>query len=341
MKTEGDLMKEALLYESLDHERVECRLCSHFCRISPGAYGICGVRRNAGGRLETLTYGRPLIQGVDPVEKKPLYHFLPGSAVYSIATPGCNFRCSFCQNWRISQVKRGNVPWDTSDYSPSETVGLAMENACKSIAFTYTEPTVFYELAMDISEIARSRGVRTVMVSNGFMSGKALETLLPMTDAFNIDLKSFSEDFYRTVCGARLGPVLDNLRAIKKSGSWLEITTLVIPGMNDSEDELDRAAEFIAEIGSDTPWHISRFFPNFKLQDIKPTPQESLDRALRAAGRHGLEFVYTGNTGRNNETRCNSCKRILIERVGYSVRSSIGENGSCPGCGNRIPGIWK
>jgi pyruvate formate lyase activating enzyme len=340
----GKNMKEALLYEKLGNGIILCNLCAHNCRIMPDTFGICGVRKNVDGVLYTSTYGHLIATNIDPIEKKPLYHFLPGSKTFSIAAPGCNFQCGFCQNWQISQI-RNRASEQFAEHSklvpPEEIVSQAIDSNCSSIAFTYTEPTVFYEYMIDVSRLARSRGVRLVIVSNGYMSEVALETLTPYIDAYNIDLKSLSEDFYRENCHARLKPVLDTLQHIKQFGKWLEVTTLVIPGENDSIGELEGIAAFIAGIGPETPWHISRFFPNYRFDDYMPTPINSLENALEAAKKNHLKYVYIGNTAHSNTTSCSSCGNPLIERRGYSINSSIKKEGKCPSCGEGIYGVWE
>jgi pyruvate formate lyase activating enzyme len=336
-------MKEALLYEKCENDIVLCNLCAHNCRIMPDSFGICGVRKNIDGILNTFTYGHLIATNIDPIEKKPLYHFLPGSNTFSIAAPGCNFKCGFCQNWQISQIHEQSSEQFAARskvVSPEEVVCQAINSNCSSIAFTYTEPTVFYEYMIDVSRLARSRGVRLVVVSNGYISEIALATLTPYIDAYNIDLKSYTEDFYRKNCHARLMPVLDTLRRIKQSGKWLEITTLIIPNENDSIVELEGIASFIAEIGMKTPWHISRFFPNYRFNDYMPTPVNSLENALEAAKKNHLKYVYIGNTSHNNTTICSSCGNIVIERKGYSISSSMKKDGKCPLCGEGIYGIW-
>ncbi len=330
-------MKEALLYEKCENDIVLCNLCAHNCRIMPGCFGICGVRKNIDGVLNTFTYGHLIATNIDPIEKKPLYHFLPGSKTFSIAAPGCNFQCGFCQNWQISQIREQSSEQfarRSKEISPEEIVRQAIDSNCSSIAFTYTEPTVSYEYMIDVSQLAQSMGVRLVVVSNGYISEIALATLTPYIDAYNIDLKSFTEDFYRKNCHARLKPVLDTLQRIKQSGKWLEITTLVIPGENDSIGELEGIASFIAGIGPE-------IFPNYRFNDYMPTPVNSLENALEAAKKNYLKYVYIGNTSHNNTTICSSCGNNVIERKGYLISSSMKKDGKCPLCGEGIYGIWE
>ncbi|MCL2218743.1 MAG: AmmeMemoRadiSam system radical SAM enzyme [Chitinispirillia bacterium] len=293
---------EALLWNSAEDGRtVVCNLCSHRCRLNSNQYGRCHVRVNDGGALRTLVYGRVIAEHVDPIEKKPLYHFLPSSATFSIAAPGCNFRCSFCQNWSISQA--AGLRADDSgikDYGsalpPQKVVEAAIKRRCESVSFTYTEPTVFFEYALDTAKIAKEAGLKTVFVSNGYMTPECLDMTGPYLDACNIDLKSFSNDFYQKHCGATLPPVLESLKKIKAMGIWLEVTTLVIPGENDSEEELAEIARFINnELGSDTPWHVSRFFPRYKMPDHPVTPLPTIETAVKAGKGAGLRYVYAGN----------------------------------------------
>ncbi len=285
-------MKESILYKKLDNHKVQCRVCRHQCLILPGKRGICGVRENQAGKLYALNYGKAVAAQIDPIEKKPLYHFMPGTRTYSIATVGCNFRCLHCQNYDISQSKKimgENLP-------PKEIVNEAIKNNCPSISYTYTEPTIFLEYALDTMKLAREKGLKNIWVSNGYMSKEALDLILPYLDAINVDLKSFSAEFYQRVCGAKLQPVLDNLISIKKSAAHLEVTTLVIPGQNDSENELQEIAEFIAKkLGKDTPWHVSRFFPAYKMSNVPPTSTEKIYQAAEIGKQAGLKFVHPGN----------------------------------------------
>jgi len=291
-------MKEALLWKSVGDKTVLCSLCAHRCRITSGNRGICSVRKNIDGTLYTYAYGRTIAENIDPIEKKPLYHFLPKSTTYSIAAAGCNFRCGFCQNWNISQI---STMGDDAEYhgkkaAPEEIVEKALKHGCQSISFTYTEPAIFFEYALDTAKIAKQNGLKTVFVSNGYMTSQALQMISPYLDACNIDLKSFRDDFYKKQCGASLQPVLDSLKLIKKLGIWLEVTTLIITGENDSDEELKNAAAFIADdLGKDVPWHVSRFFPQYKFSDRSVTQAESVKKALKIGHEAGLSFVYAGN----------------------------------------------
>jgi pyruvate formate lyase activating enzyme len=334
---------EAYLYESLSDQRVRCHLCHHRCVIPDGKRGICAVRENRGGTLETLVFEKVIARHVDPIEKKPLFHFLPGSLSYSIATVGCNFKCRFCQNADIAQLpadRRGLIVGDA--VTPEEIVADARRKNCASIAFTYTEPTVFFELAFETARLAGREDIRSVFVTNGYMTPEAVEMISPFLDAANVDLKTFSDDTYRKYCSARLEPVKETLREMKSRGIFVEVTTLVIPGMNDSEDELRQLASFIAgDLGPETPWHISRFHPTYHLTDRPPTALGTLLKARRIGLDAGLRYVYTGNVpGEEGEgTYCYNCGELLIDRVGFFVRSNTIEKGCCPSCGAAIDGV--
>ncbi len=322
--------------------KVRCILCPHNCLISEGKRGICMVRENNFGVLNSLVYGVLSAAHIDPIEKKPLFHYKPGSNSYSIATVGCNLRCEFCQNWDLSQgPKTGKV--SGKKISPKEVVEQALENDCESISFTYSEPTIFLEFAKDVGELARSEGLGNVFVSNGFMSKEAFDETESFLDAANIDIKSFSEGFYEKYCGGRLKPVLDTCKRMVERGVWLEVTTLIIPGLNDSEKELSQIASFICdELGDGVPWHVSRFHPDYKLTDIPPTPMESILRAVELGRDAGLKFVYSGNTpyGEYENTNCPKCGLTLVERVGYSIYKKDISSGTCPECSTRIEGFF-
>lgn len=337
-------MKEALLYTRDSKDGVTCELCRHGCVIKNGHRGICGVRENHDGQLFTLVYGKLVAAHVDPIEKKPLFHFLPGSLIYSVATAGCNFSCKFCQNADIAQMpKTGNKNIEGRFVSPEDVIFGAIETRCRAIAFTYTEPTVFFEYALDTAKLAHERGFKTVFVSNGYMSEKAVDTIAPYLDAANIDLKSFSDDFYRNYCGAHLEPVKESLKYLKAKGVFLEVTTLLIPGLNDGKEELKALARFILEdLGPETPWHISRFHPTYRLTDRGPTPVETLNTARQIGIDIGLAHVYTGNVpGHPGEnTICSSCGKILLERRGYMIIKNNLSNGCCSNCGAVAHGVY-
>jgi len=336
-------MREAMFYEKVDDNLVNCNLCSHRCsRIADSKRGICGVRENRDGKLYSLVYGRVAARSVDPIEKKPLFHFLPGSRSYSIATVGCNFRCDNCQNYDISQLPKERGIIVGQDVSPEEIVLAAKLSNCESIAYTYSEPTIFFEYAYDIAKHAKKEGIKNVFVTNGYITPEALQEISPYLDAANIDLKSFSDDFYRKNCGARLKPVLDSIRLYKSLGIWIEITTLIIPTLNDSEEELRKIAEFIKnEVGEETPWHITQFHPTYKLIDLPRTPVTILRKAREIGLEAGLRYVYEGNVpGENGEnTYCHNCGKLLIRRFGYSIQENKIKNSACTYCGTKIDGL--
>jgi pyruvate formate lyase activating enzyme len=342
-------MKEAMLYEALDAQRVQCNLCAHRCRIAPGHKGICLVRENRDGVLYTLVYGLPLSQAVDPIEKKPLFHFYPGSTAFSLATAGCNFRCAFCQNADISQMPRDQGRILGHQTSPEAIVQAALRTGSRSIAYTYTEPTIFFEYTYDIARLAHQTGIASVYVTNGYMTPEMLELFQgigadhePWLDAANVDLKAFRDETYRKVCGARLQPVLESLVKMKELGVWVEVTTLVVPEMNDSDTELLEIARFIAsELGVETPWHVSRFHPDYRMPDRGPTPPDRLRRAYELGQEAGLRYVYVGNLpGANLEnTHCPNCHQAVIRRWGFQVTEKQMQEGRCSHCGATIDGV--
>lgn len=334
-------MKEAYLYEKLKNENVRCFLCNHKCIIKDGGKGICGVRENHSGTLISLVYGKVIATHPDPIEKKPLFHFLPGSRSYSIATVGCNFRCLFCQNADISQMPSDNRIMG-EDMSPGQIVDKALDTNSVTIAYTYTEPTIYFELALDTARLAASRGLKNVFVSNGYMTEQCLKEISPDLHAANVDLKAFNDRFYKEQCGAKLAPVLKTLEIMKDTGVWLEVTTLLIPGLNDSPQELRDLARFLSDLDRDIPWHISRFYPTYRLTNIHPTPPESIRRARDIGYEAGLKYVYSGNIpGDDGEkTFCHNCGELLIDRFGFSVIQNKIKKNQCPDCGANIPGVW-
>jgi len=336
-------MKEALLYEKLSDMKVKCNLCNHRCRISNGSTGICGVRENRDGTLVTLVYNKIIARHLDPIEKKPLFHFLPGSRSYSIATAGCNLKCRFCQNSDISQMPNDHGQISGESFSPETLVQEAAAGNAATIAYTYTEPTIYYELARETARIASSRGIKNIFVSNGYMSEECLDDISSDLHAANIDLKAFSDEFYKNQCGARLEPVLNSIKKMVEMGVWLEITTLLIPGLNDSEPELEKIAEFIFKQNPGIPWHISRFHPTYKLNNTPPTPPEKIQRAKEIGYSAGLKYVYTGNLpgDEGEKTCCHNCGELLIDRYGFTVRGSYIKKGRCFSCRTHIPGVWN
>jgi pyruvate formate lyase activating enzyme len=333
-------MHEALLYEKKDGSSVHCRLCNHYCTITPGRRGICAVRENRDGTLYTLVYGKIITAQIDPIEKKPLYHFQPGSRSFSIATVGCNFHCKHCQNHDIAQAPQRTDGIPGQNTTPEQIVNAAAAAGCTSISYTYTEPTIFFEFAYDCARIAHERGIKNVFVSNGYTSPEATRMIAPYLDANNIDLKG-DETFYQKLAGAKLQPVLDTIRLMKELGVWVEVTTLIIPDWNDSDEFLKRAADFLVSVDPDIPWHVTQFHPTHELLDKPRTPRSSLERARTIGMNAGLKYVYEGNMpGSGGEsTHCPSCGRMLIERIGFSVRSINLTNGHCPSCNTAIAGV--
>jgi len=336
-------MKEALFYTKADKGKVRCGLCRFHCLIPDGKRGICGVRENLGGTLYSLVYGKAVAEQVDPIEKKPLFHFLPGSLSYSVATVGCNFRCRHCQNYTISQAAGEGRPIIGKELSPEEIVAKALAAGCRSIAYTYTEPTIFFEYAYDTAVLAHRAGLKNIFVTNGYITSEALSFIRPYLDAANIDLKGFTDQFYREIVKASLAEVLECIRDYKRLGIWVELTTLIIPGLNDSENELSAIAHFISEeLGPETPWHVSRFHPTYRLTDRPGTPVETLRQARQIGISAGLRYVYEGNVpGEGGEnTFCPGCRKPLITRYGFSIETVSARNGICPSCGSLLDGVW-
>lgn len=367
-------LQPALYHEPMADHFVRCTLCPHDCKIAPDHRGVCGVRINHGGQLFTRVADRIVSAEVDPIEKKPLFHFLPGSTAYSVATVGCNFRCRFCQNWTISQWPKlkelvdqdQNAPSAIGEHpasewcaeseppearwgigtpvAPSELLVQAVRTRCRSIAYTYTEPTIFYELALATARLASASGIGNIFVTNGFISLDPLREIAPYLGAANIDLKSFRDSYYKKLCGARLDPVLAAIREYKKLGVWIELTTLLIPGLNDEEGELRDIARFIkTELGEDVPWHISRFFPAYKMDHWRETPISSILRAREVGQEEGLRYIYLGNVPQEEgaeNTVCPGCGTVVIRRSGFSVVDNRLQAGRCPNCSQFVMGRW-
>ncbi len=335
------MKKEALLYEKTKDKSVRCFLCSHRCQIADGKSGFCRVRQNAGGILYSQVYGRPCALHVDPIEKKPLYHFLPGSHSFSVATPGCNFRCGFCQNWEISQADAASGIELGQEVLPEAIAEEAAESGCKSISYTYTEPTIFFEYALDIARLARTKGLKNVFVTNGYMTKECILEIKPYLDAANVDLKFFKDSSYKKICGGSLEPVLATIRLMKELGIWVEVTTLLVPGENDSDEELEDIAGFISGIDKDIPWHVSRFHPDYKFNNHKATPEAALKKAEEIGSKAGLGHIYIGNVaGWGNDTYCRGCRQLLIKREIFSILENNIKQGRCPSCGEHVPGIF-
>jgi len=335
-------MKEAVLYDKRESGKVKCRLCRHGCLIDESKTGLCGVRVNQGGTLYTLVYDKVISTNIDPIEKKPLFHFAPGTTSLSIATPGCNFRCSFCQNYSISQMPHDRGIIEGEDIPPGRIAAMAVKYQCRSISYTYTEPTIYYELARDTMVEAKKHGLLNVFVTNGYMSRDMLDDSKGLIDAANVDLKAFNDRFYTHYCKARRDGVLDTLPYMKKLGIWVEVTTLLIPTLNDDPEEIRELARFIrTELGRDTPWHVSRFYPQYKTQDLPPTDVAALRKVRQIGIDEGLSYVYTGNVPGDlgEKTFCPDCSELLIDRVGYTIKRNAVEQGLCPKCGHRVEGV--
>lgn len=331
----------AMYYDKLADGLVLCRLCPNRCRLTDGEIGLCRTRKNIGGELYSLVYGKIAACHVDPIEKKPFFHVLPGTTAFSIATPGCNMRCLFCQNWEISQ----SFPWEvqTTDLAPQQIVDAALKSGARSIAFTYSEPTIFYEYMLDIAKLARPKGLKIVIVSNGYINPEPLKELLAHVDAYKVDLKAFNEAFYRDLTGGSLEPILGTLKTIRESGVWLEIVTLLVPGQNDSEDEVRRLARWVRKnLGDDVPVHFTRFHPMHKLQNLPPTPVETVVRARKAAMEEGLKYVYAGNVpfAEGESTVSPKSGAVVVRRQGFFVTEINLEKGVAPD-GEKIPGVWE
>ena len=334
---------KAKFYKKLKENKIKCDLCRHFCIIQNGERGICGVRENKDGVLKSLNYGKLISGCVDPIEKKPLFHFLPQSLSLSIASVGCNFKCSFCQNSEISQMPTEKKIITGEDFSPKEVVQSAIKNNCKSISYTYTEPTIFFEFAYDTAKIAHKKGIKNIFVTNGYMSKDAIEKIAPYLDAVNIDLKAFNEDFYRKYCNAKLKNVKKCIEDFKKFEIFIEITTLLIEGLNDDKDDLQCLSEFIVKtLGVNTPWHISRFHPAYKLTNISPTSLNKIEKVEKIGKESGLNYIYVGNIvgAKSENSFCHNCKALLIKRHGFKIEKNLIKNiATCPVCNQKVPFI--
>ncbi len=333
-------MIEALFYDKIENGYVKCRLCGHNCVIPPDKKGVCRVRKNIGGKLYSLNSDKIVASALDPIEKKPLYHFLPGSFSFSVASAGCNFNCPFCQNYSISHIEE--VFGEKIDFK--DIVRNAVYEKAESISYTYSEPTVFYELVKNVSLMAKKRGIKNVIVSNGFMSDEVAEEMSSFIDGANIDLKFFSNDSYKRYTSGNLDKVKSSIEILHKKGVWVELTTLIIPGLNDSDEELDEMSKWIVSLDADIPWHISRFFPQYKMLDKDITPLATLKKAYEIGKSNGIRHIYIGNVRSVEEyesTYCWKCGKLLIKRNGFYVLKNDIEEGLCPECGAEIKGLWK
>lgn len=331
-------MIKAKYYKKIKEWVVQCVLCPNLCTLTDSQFGKCNARKNVKGELVPLSYGLPVSMNIDPVEKKPLFHFIPGSKSFSIGMAGCNFHCLNCQNWEISQIS----PPKTEYIEPKKIVELAIKNKCDSIAYTYTEPLVAYEYVIDIAKIAKKKGIKNIIVSNGYINKEPLVEISKYLDGANIDLKGFSEKFYKDICCGSLKPVLESLKTLKSENVFLEITNLLIPSLNDKSSEIKKMCEWIVKnLGKEVPLHFSRFFPYYKLTNIEVTPQKTLEKAKKIAEKSGLRYVYVGNIfiEKAENTYCPKCGRLLIERYGFQILQNNVKKGKC-GCSEKISGVW-
>ncbi|MDY7077690.1 MAG: AmmeMemoRadiSam system radical SAM enzyme [Chloroflexota bacterium] len=338
--------KEAYLAKPLSDGVVQCRVCEHFCAIKPDEMGRCGVRRNKDGILYLVVYGEAIAVHLDPIEKKPLFHFMPGGDVLSIGTCGCNFHCPFCQNWQMSQRRDFDDQRDSvgQQATPEKLVNICLRDYTPMIAYTYNEPTVFFEYTYDTAKLAHENGIKNIYVSNGYMSQATLNMIEPYLHGINLDLKAFTEEFYREQCQARLGPVKRNITAIaRETDIWIEVTTLLIPGLNDSEDELQAMAEWLVGVDPEIPWHVTAFHPDYEMRDRPRTAQQALARAYEIGKQAGLHYVYVGNVmdADRESTYCPQCGQKLIQRDWYNVKELWHERGVCPQCHYAIAGVWS
>jgi pyruvate formate lyase activating enzyme len=336
-------VKEALFYEKLDDRRVRCHICPRECVVGPGGRGYCRVRENNDGKYYTIVHGRVCAYHVDPIEKKPLYHFLPGTTAFSIATVGCNLACKFCQNWEISQEVPENV--SATNLPPEKVAAAARKYSSPTIAYTYTDPNVYYEFVLDCARAGHEEGLKSVVISAGYLNREPLLDLIGNLDGIKIDLKSFSDEFYRDVCGVRLDPVLKTISTIREKGLWLEIVNLMIPTLNDNEKDVDKMCKWIVEnLGDDVPVHFTRFYPKYKLENLPATPVSTVERAREIAMSRGIKFAYVGNVPSGNpgeSTYCPGCGEVAIKRAGYALISVNLEGGKCNKCGTAVPGVWS
>jgi pyruvate formate lyase activating enzyme len=339
---ETDSLKEVMFYKKLEDQKIECGICPKKCRIADLERGYCGNKENRKGSFYSMIYSQPCSIHVDPIEKKPLFHYLPSTMAFSIAAAGCNFECRFCQNWNIAQYRPEQI--ESIFTPPAKVAQMSIENGAKTIAYTYTEPVVFYEYMFDCAKEGRLKGVGSVMISNGFINEEPLIKLCKYLTGVKIDLKSFTDKFYREYCSGELEPVLNTLKILKKAGMWFEIVVLIIPTLNDSPDEIKAMCAWISEnLGKDVPLHFSRFHPMYKIKNLPPTPLKTLETCHAIAVKAGLNYVYLGNIPGHpaESTYCPGCKKTVIRRIGYSILENKIKNGACPDCGHPVPGVWE
>jgi len=344
-KAEADLPRgwhEVAFYDKLSKSRVQCKICPKECVVGDGERGYCGSKENRGGRYYTLVYGQVAAVNVDPIEKKPFFHVLPGSTAFSIGTAGCNFDCRTCQNWEISQRRPEQVK---AIYLPPDTVAAkAKQYQCRSIAYTYTEPSTFYTYMRDTAKAGQAAGVRSVMVSNGYLNREPMVEVAKYLDAIKVDFKAYSDDYYQRYCDGTLAPVLETIKRVKALGKWLEVVWLVVPGLTDSPDKLKAGCEWLVKaVGPDVPLHFSRFYPQYRLKNLPATPYETLERCHGIAKKAGLHYVYVGNVeqAEHQQTYCPACRKVVIRRSGYEIGLVALRSGKCKYCGHAIPGVWE
>lgn len=336
----ADNLKLAKYWVKKDKGSVQCHLCPNNCVIADGKYGSCKARKNIAGKLYSMVYGKPCSAAVDPIEKKPQYHFLPGSLAFSIGTPGCNMHCKFCQNFEISQASPEEIPSTTM--MPEDVVKNAIKSGSKSVAYTYNEPTIFYEYVEDCAKLAHKAGLKNIFVTNGYINEKPLKDILPLIDGFHVDLKGFREDYYKNICFAKLQPVLNTLKILRKNKKWFEIINLIVPTLNDDIKVIKEMCSWIKkELGPETVVHFSRFYPCYKLSNLFPTPIETLTKAADIAKKVGLKFVYIGNVPEEDNTICPKCKKTVIRRFAFDILENNVVKGKCKFCKQKIPGVWE
>jgi pyruvate formate lyase activating enzyme len=342
LRLKGVVRSQAMFWEALSDQQVRCVLCPRECIVAHDERGYCGVRENQGGRYQTLVYGALCSANVDPIEKKPLFHYLPGTTAFSVATAGCNMECKFCQNWQISQYRPEQV--ESVEVPPARLVEMCRARGSPTLAYTYTEPVVFYEYVHDTAALARQAGIGSVIISNGFIQEKPLRQLCQHLTGVKIDFKAFSERFYRELCSGELKPVLATLETLKDIGIWFELVVLIVPGQNDSSQEIEQMSRWVVRhLGPDVPMHFTRFHPTYRLTNLPPTPVSTLETCRKIALDAGVHYVYAGNVPMHpgENTYCHNCQTELIRRIGFVVKFNRVADGKCYKCGATIPGVWS